>query len=65
MRDPEAVRRRLLIHELPLGWKTLYIEMVLILVKYHRLSGTGDSQRDSHIFIARQADSHESLKFPM
>ena len=37
------------------------------------LSGTGDSQRDSResftietpIFIARQADSHESLEFPI
>ena len=37
------------------------------------LSGTGDSQRDSResftieapIFIARQADSPESLKFPI
>ena len=37
------------------------------------LSGTGDSQRDSReslatetpIFIARQADSHESLDFPI
>ena len=38
-----------------------------------RLSGTGDSQRDSResfaietsIFIARQADSPESLEFPI
>ena len=37
------------------------------------LSGTGDSQRDSResfaietpIFTARQADSHESLEFPI
>ena len=38
-----------------------------------KLSGTGDSQRDSResfaieipIFIARQADSHKSLEFPI
>ena len=38
-----------------------------------KLSCTGDSQRDSHesfaietpIFVARQADSHESLEFPI
>ena len=45
---------------------------------FKRLSGTGDSQRDSHgsiranhsqlkplLLIARQADSHESLEFPI
>ena len=38
-----------------------------------KLSGTGDSQRESRktfametpIFIARQANSHESLEFPI
>ena len=46
--------------------------------KWRVLSGTGDSQRDSResirakafamrtpIFIARQADSHESFEFPI
>ena len=40
---------------------------------WSELSGTGDSQRDSResfaiatpIFIARHADSHESLEFPI
>ena len=49
------------------------------MVMFNMLSGTGDSQRDSRksiranhsqlietpIFIARQADSHESLEFPI
>ena len=58
--------------------KILWDESISIGALTSNLSGTGDSQRDSHesirdesfaietpIFIARQADSHEPLEFPI